>query len=208
MPLSAVAIDYVVFPMSFYIEDGYVFLSHGRQDTEGWITRISLKELLASLKEVKTVEYNNGFAAPPKHVCKCSVELSAAASLNASSNGRYHQLDEFDSLHPCTTNSFFGADAYHTECGIVNSLQNVTYLIMTGSVNHVDRMQNQILSTWASQQSIRDRLIVVSDQSDRTVKAVTYPEMEGKKTYEGTQYLHTYIHTYILKTYARKYMQT
>ena len=46
-------IDYVTFPMSFFVEDGFVFLLYGWQDKEGVLAKLKLVDLLASLVEIK-----------------------------------------------------------------------------------------------------------------------------------------------------------
>lgn len=46
------AIDYVVFPMSFIIEDDFVYLVYGSHDMEGRICKMSLSELLSSMKDI------------------------------------------------------------------------------------------------------------------------------------------------------------
>ena len=52
--MGAVAfIDYVTFPMSFFIEKEFVFLLYGWQDKEGHVLKLKLKDLLASLVEIK-----------------------------------------------------------------------------------------------------------------------------------------------------------
>jgi hypothetical protein len=52
--MGAVAfIDYVTFPMSFFIEKEFVFLLYGWQDKEGHVLKLKLKDLLATLVEIK-----------------------------------------------------------------------------------------------------------------------------------------------------------
>ena len=41
--------DYVVFPMSFFIEEGYVFLLYGWQDKEGILAKLKLDDVLKGL---------------------------------------------------------------------------------------------------------------------------------------------------------------
>jgi len=54
LPLSYYHMDYIVFPMSFFLdqEKDAVYLLYGRQDIEGWVAKLSLSGLLASLKPV------------------------------------------------------------------------------------------------------------------------------------------------------------
>ena len=42
-------IDYVVFPMSFFIEDGFIFLLYGWQDQYGVLAKLKVEEVLKSL---------------------------------------------------------------------------------------------------------------------------------------------------------------
>jgi hypothetical protein len=53
LPLSFYHIDYVVFPMSYFIEGNALFLTYGKQDQEGWVVRLDLKRLLDSLSTVE-----------------------------------------------------------------------------------------------------------------------------------------------------------
>ena len=48
-PIAASYIDYVVFPMAFVLSDGYIYLSYGAQDSDGWIAKLDYKALLDSL---------------------------------------------------------------------------------------------------------------------------------------------------------------
>ena len=50
---AAAFIDYVTFPMSFFIEEGFVFVLVGQQDKEGSLIKLKLTTLLESLIEVK-----------------------------------------------------------------------------------------------------------------------------------------------------------
>jgi predicted GH43/DUF377 family glycosyl hydrolase len=50
---AAAFIDYVVFPMSYFIENGFIFLMVGRQDKEGCLLKLQLSEVIASLVEIK-----------------------------------------------------------------------------------------------------------------------------------------------------------
>ena len=47
-------IEYVIFPGSFFIENGTVVLSYGRNDMEAWIMRMDLHGLLSSLVSVQS----------------------------------------------------------------------------------------------------------------------------------------------------------
>lgn len=46
--------EYIVFPGSFYLRDGVVVLSYGRNDMEAWIVRMDKKMLIDSLVNVKS----------------------------------------------------------------------------------------------------------------------------------------------------------
>lgn len=50
---AAAFIDYVTFPMSFFIEEGFVFVLVGQQDKEGSLIKLKLTTLLESLIEIK-----------------------------------------------------------------------------------------------------------------------------------------------------------
>ncbi len=55
LPASYYHIDYIVFPMSFALDPedpNALFLSYGRQDNEGWVAKLDLAKLLASLHVV------------------------------------------------------------------------------------------------------------------------------------------------------------
>ena len=59
---------------------------------------------------------------------------------------------------------------------------------MTGSLHQKDRFENQILRTWAAAPSIRERIIAVSDKADNGIGVVTFPEVEGKNSYDDAQH--------------------
>ena len=42
-------IDYVVFPMSFFIEEGFIFLLYGWQDKDGILAKLKLDDVLRGL---------------------------------------------------------------------------------------------------------------------------------------------------------------
>ena len=44
--------DYVVFPMSVILENDHLYVIHGRNDKNTWITRLNLNEVLNSLIRV------------------------------------------------------------------------------------------------------------------------------------------------------------
>lgn len=46
----------------------------------------------------------------------------------------YVKLNDFEDFHPCMTKSLFGRDRFRTECSQVNSLDNVTFVVMTGKM--------------------------------------------------------------------------
>jgi predicted GH43/DUF377 family glycosyl hydrolase len=54
LPLSFYHIDYIAFPMAFVIENGYVVLLYGKQDSDAWVAKIELSGLLNSLVPVET----------------------------------------------------------------------------------------------------------------------------------------------------------
>lgn len=54
-------IDYVVFPMSFDVRDGVVYLVYGKQDDAGWVAEIDLESLLDSLMPVQSNTILNSF---------------------------------------------------------------------------------------------------------------------------------------------------
>ena len=86
------------------------------------------------------------------------------------------------------TTSLFGPDKFRSECKQYNSLNNITFLLMTGSLHQKDRFENQILRTWAAAPSIRERIIAVSDKADNGIGVVTFPEVEGKNSYDDAQH--------------------
>jgi hypothetical protein len=47
-------IDFIVFPMGFFYDDTYLYLSYGKNDKDGWIVKFNLTGLLDSLKPVKS----------------------------------------------------------------------------------------------------------------------------------------------------------
>lgn len=57
-------IDYVVFPMSFTIDQGTVILMYGKQDTSAWIATMNLTSLLNSLAPVQSTEISNAYSHP------------------------------------------------------------------------------------------------------------------------------------------------
>lgn len=58
LPESYYLIDYVAFPMSTVLsEDGkHLYLLYGKQDVEGWVAKINIDDLFASLVPVETVK--------------------------------------------------------------------------------------------------------------------------------------------------------
>jgi predicted GH43/DUF377 family glycosyl hydrolase len=52
LPMSYYHIDYIAFPMAFVIENGFVILLYGKQDSDAWVAKIELQGLLNSLVTV------------------------------------------------------------------------------------------------------------------------------------------------------------
>ena len=59
---------------------------------------------------------------------------------------------------------------------------------MTGSQHQKDRFKDQVLDTWATASSIRERVVAVSDMADSSVGVITFPEVEGKTSYDDAQH--------------------
>lgn len=51
-PISATYIDYVNFPMSFIIENEFIYLSYGSQDKDGYVMKIDYQHLYNSLIDI------------------------------------------------------------------------------------------------------------------------------------------------------------
>ena len=51
LPISYYHIDYIVFPMSFIIDENneFLYVLYGKQDKEGWIAKIDFHLLMNSL---------------------------------------------------------------------------------------------------------------------------------------------------------------
>lgn len=47
-------VDYIVFPMGFTIDDGFIYVSYGKNDKTPWCLKLDRGGLLASLKPVRT----------------------------------------------------------------------------------------------------------------------------------------------------------
>ena len=52
--LSCYHIDYVVFPMSFIPDGNTIYLTYGKQDSEGWMIRIDMHKMIDILVVVET----------------------------------------------------------------------------------------------------------------------------------------------------------
>ena len=48
-------------------------------------------------------------------------------------------------------------------------------------------MEEQLYSTWLSDLRIRERTVIISDKADQRIGIVTYPELEGKASYDDAQ---------------------
>lgn len=60
LPESYYHMDYIIFPMGFLIKGDVIYLFYGKQDKEGWVAKINLPKLLASLKPVTSMAINKG----------------------------------------------------------------------------------------------------------------------------------------------------
>ena len=54
LPLSYYHIDYVVFPMSFILDGNTIYLTYGKQDSEGWMIRIDMRKMIDSMVVIET----------------------------------------------------------------------------------------------------------------------------------------------------------
>jgi hypothetical protein len=49
------AVDYVLFPMGLTMDDNYFYVAYGKNDKEGWIIKLKIKEFLSFFRPVLTV---------------------------------------------------------------------------------------------------------------------------------------------------------
>jgi hypothetical protein len=60
LPESYYLMDYIIFPTSFIIRNDLIYLTYGRQDTEGWVATLSLSKLLLNMTSLtSTNEVDN-----------------------------------------------------------------------------------------------------------------------------------------------------
>lgn len=99
LPDSYYLMDYIIFPTSFILRNDIIYLTYGRQDTEGWVATLSLSKLLLNMTSVTSTHEvdNNSF-----EIINYNMEGEGHKSFHHKKHGhkgiKSHREDRFNSL--------------------------------------------------------------------------------------------------------------